>query len=141
MKDARLLLSLTEVIKIVRLASLLSDVLCLSSPKLRLRHGKQLAHLSLLNMTLNLCILSFVLSQVLLLRLPPLLISSSCSSPRESASVFADYSGSHFSVSQPKVLRNRVRGYLYNLHRAACLKESHSLSASSSLPLNFSRRL
>ena len=30
---------------------------------------------------------------------------SGCSSPRESASVFADYLISHFSVSQPKALR------------------------------------
>ena len=49
-----------------------------------------------------------------------------CSSPRESALVYAAYLRSHFSVSQPKALRSRVRGYLSELHRAKCLKESHS---------------
>ena len=34
-----------------------------------------------------------------------------CSSPRESASVYAAYLQSHFSVSQPKTLRSRARGY------------------------------
>ena len=35
-----------------------------------------------------------------------------CSSPRESASVYAAYLKSHFSVPQPKALRSRARGYL-----------------------------
>ena len=38
-----------------------------------------------------------------------------CSSPRESASVYAAYLRSHFSVSQPKTLRSRARGYLSEL--------------------------
>ena len=50
----------------------------------------------------------------------------SCSSPRESASVFAAYLRSHFSVSQPKTLRSRARGYLTELRRATCPVESHS---------------
>ena len=44
-----------------------------------------------------------------------------CSSPRESASVYAAYLRhylSHFSVSQPKALRSRARGYLTELRRA-----------------------
>ena len=49
----------------------------------------------------------------------------SCSSPRESASVYAAYLRSHFSISQPKVLRSRARGYLSELRRATCPKESH----------------
>ena len=50
-----------------------------------------------------------------------------CSSPRESASVYAAYLRSHFSVSQPKVLRSRARGYhLSELRRATCSEESHS---------------
>ena len=36
-----------------------------------------------------------------------------CSSPKESASVYAAYLRSHFSVSQPKALRSRARGYLF----------------------------
>ena len=49
-----------------------------------------------------------------------------CSSPRESASVYAAYLRSHFSVSQPKALRSRARGYLSELRRATCPEESHS---------------
>ena len=49
-----------------------------------------------------------------------------CSSPRESSSVYAAYLRSHFSVSQPKVLRSRARGYLSELRRAMCPVESHS---------------
>ena len=47
-------------------------------------------------------------------------------SPRESASVFAGYLRSHFSVSQPKALRSRARGYLTELRRATCPVEFHS---------------
>ena len=49
-----------------------------------------------------------------------------CSSPRESASVYAAYLRSHFSVSQPKALRSRARNYLSELRRATCPEESHS---------------
>ena len=49
-----------------------------------------------------------------------------CSSSRESASVYAAYLRSHFSISQPKALRSRARGYLSELYRATCLEESHS---------------
>ena len=48
-----------------------------------------------------------------------------CSSPRESASVFADSLRSHFSISQPKALRSRARGYLSKLRRAICPEESY----------------
>ena len=41
-----------------------------------------------------------------------------CSSPRESVSLHAAYLRSHFSVSQPKALRRRARGYLSELRRA-----------------------
>ena len=61
----------------------------------------------------------------------PALSSSSpnfpnCSSPRELALVYAAYLRSHFSVSQPKTLRSRARGYLSQLHHATCLEESCS---------------
>ena len=49
-----------------------------------------------------------------------------CSSSRESASVYAAYLRSHFSVSQSKALRSRARGYLSELRRATCSEESHS---------------
>ena len=58
--------------KIIRLTSLLFDMSRLSLPRPRLRHCRQLALLSLLNLILNLCILSFVLSLVLLPHLPSL---------------------------------------------------------------------
>ena len=51
---------------------------------------------------------------------------SNCSSPQESALVFANYLRSHFSVSQPKALCSRARGYLYELCRATSPEESHS---------------
>ena len=44
----------------------------------------------------------------------------SCSSPRESALVFANYLRYQFSVSQPKAFGSRVRGYLSELGRATC---------------------
>ena len=37
--------------------------------------------------------------------------SPNCSSPRELASVYAAYLRSHFSISQPKALHSRARGY------------------------------
>ena len=49
-----------------------------------------------------------------------------CSSPRISASVYAAYLRSHFSVSQPKALCSRARGWLSELCRASYPVESHS---------------
>ena len=40
--------------------------------------------------------------------------------------VYTAYLRSHFSVSQPKTLRSRARGYLSELRRATCSEESHS---------------
>ena len=62
-----------------------------------------------------------------------------CSSPKESASVFAGYLRFHFSVSQPKVLRSRAGGYPIELCRATCPEESHSSFCFSSPTLNFLR--
>ena len=63
-KDARLLLPLTEVMKIARLTSPLLDVPHLSLP--RLNHGKRLALLFHLSLTLNLYTLFFALLPSLL---------------------------------------------------------------------------
>ena len=49
-----------------------------------------------------------------------------CFFPKESASVYAAYLRSHFSISQPKALRSRARGYLSELCRATCSEDSHS---------------
>ena len=63
--------------------------------------------------------------------------SSNCFSPRESASVYAAYLRSHFSVSQPKALRSKARGYLTELHQATCPVESHSSFCSPFSPAEF----
>ena len=60
-----------------------------------------------------------------------------CSSPRESASVYATYLRSHFFVSQPKTLHSRARGYLSELCRATCPEESHSSFCSLFSPAEF----
>ena len=60
-----------------------------------------------------------------------------CSSPRESASAYAAYLRSHFSVSQPKALRSRAKGYLTELRRATCSVESHSSFCSPFSPAEF----
>ena len=60
-----------------------------------------------------------------------------CSSPRESASVYAAFLRSHFSVSQPKALRSRARGYLTKLRRATWPQESHSSFCSPLSPAEF----
>ena len=49
-----------------------------------------------------------------------------CSSPRESALVYAAYLRYRFPVSRPKALRSTARGYLTELRRATCSVESHS---------------
>ena len=113
-KDLRLLLPLIEVMKIVRLTSLLPDMPRLSLLKPRLWHGRQHAQLSFLNLTRNLCILSSFLSLVLLPNFPPLLTSPT-----------VPLSGSGFGlrrlteislfVSQPKTLCSIARGYLSKL--------------------------
>ena len=99
-KDARLLLPLTEVMKIAMLTSPLLDAPRQSLPRPRLRHGRQLALLSRPNLTLNLYTLFFALSP-------------NCSSPKDSTSVYATYLRSHFCISQPKALRSRARGCLF----------------------------
>ena len=73
-KDARLSLPLTEVMKIARLTSPLLDAPRRSLPRPRLRHGRRLALLFHLSLTLNLYTLFFALSLGLLPRLPSLLI-------------------------------------------------------------------
>ena len=60
-----------------------------------------------------------------------------CSSPRESASVYAAYLTSHFSVSQSKALRSRARDCLTELRRVTCSVESHSSFCSPFSPAEF----
>ena len=60
-----------------------------------------------------------------------------CSSPRESATVYAAYLRSHISVSQQKALRSRARGFLSELRRATRPKGSHSSFCSPFSPAEF----
>ena len=60
-----------------------------------------------------------------------------CSSPSKSASVYAAYLRSHFSVSQPKALRDKGRGYLSKLRRATCPVEYYSSFCSPFSPAEF----
>ena len=78
-KDARLSLPLTEVMKIARLSSPLLDAPRQSSPKLR--HGRRLAVLLPLNQTPKLYTLFFALSLALLPHLPPLQTSPAVALP------------------------------------------------------------
>ena len=59
------------------------------------------------------------------------------SSPRKLASVFTDYLRSHFSVSQPKALSSRARGYLSELRRATWPEEFHLSFCSPFSPAKF----
>ena len=122
MRDVKLSLPLIEVMKFVRLTSSLPDMPHLSSPKPRLRHGRRLACLSLQNLTLNPCTLSFILSLALLHYLFHPLISPIV--PLPGSRLFADYLRFHYSVSQQKALRSRSRSYLSELCRATCPEES-----------------
>ena len=60
-----------------------------------------------------------------------------CSSPRKSASVYAAHLRSHFSVSQPKTLRGKARGYLSEFRRTTCPEESHLSFCSPFFPAEF----
>ena len=74
-KDTRLSLSLTEVMKIARLTSSLLSMPRQSLSRPRMRHRRRLALLFPLGLTLNLYTLFFTPSPALLPRLPPFLIS------------------------------------------------------------------
>ena len=131
MKDARLSLLLTEVIKIARLTSPFPDVPRQSSPRPRLRHGRRFALLSHPNLNLNLYTLlrSIAGSPSSSPNLP------NCSSSR----VYAAYLRSHFSVSHqgPCVVKPEIT--------FSCTAQPRALwsltrpSALLSLSLNFSR--
>ena len=60
-----------------------------------------------------------------------------CSSPRESALVYTAYLRSHLSVSQPKALHSRARGYFSELRRATCPEQSHLSFCSPFSPTEF----
>ena len=135
-KNARLLLPLTEVMRIARFTHPLPNVPRLSLPRPRLRHDRRLALLSRSNLKPK--------SVYSLLRSVAGSYSSSSSStnfpdcsPMESASVYANYLRSHLSVSQPKVLRSRARGYLCELRQATCPENSHSSYCSLFSPAEF----
>ena len=124
-KNAGLSLPLTEGMKIARLTSPPLHVPHQSLPRPRLRHGKRLALLFHLNLTLNVYTLFFALSLALLPCLPPLLTSPTVLLPGNRLWSIP-YLRSHFSISQPKALCSRARGYLSELRQATCTVVSHS---------------
>ena len=131
-KDAGLSLPLTEVMKIARFTSPLLDVPRQSLPRPRLRHGRRLALSPKSNpKSVHSLLRSIAGSSSSSPNFP------NRSSPRESASVYAAYLRSHFSVFQPKALRSRARGYLSKLRRATCSVESHSSFCSPFSPAEF----
>ena len=127
-KNARLLLPLTEVMKIARLTSPLIDAPRQSSPGPKMR---QATCSSLSPKSVHSLLRSIAGSSSFSPNF------SNCSSPRESASVYAAYLRSHFSVSQPKALHSRARGYFSELRRATCPEESHSSFCSPLSPAEF----
>ena len=125
MKDVRLSSPLTETMKIVRLISPLPDLPRLSSPRPRLRHGRQLSlpsHLNLTPKTVYYLLRSVGGSSSLSFSSPNI---PNCSSTKESVSVFVAYLISHFSAFQPKLLPSRARDYLSELRQTMCPEESH----------------
>ena len=131
-KDARLLVQLTEVIKIARLTSPPLDALLQSIIAKAKAKAWQTTCSSLLPKSNP----KYVHSLLRSIAGSSSSSSSSpnfpnCSSPRESASVYAAYLKSDFFVSHPKALRSRARGYLSEIRRATCPVESHSSFCSS----------
>ena len=126
-KDARLLLPLTKVMKIARLTSLSLDAPRQSSPRQRLAWQTTCSSLSPKSNPKSVhSLLCYIAGSPSSPPPPPPPSFPNCSSPKESALVYADYQGSHFSVSLPKALRSRARGNLSELRRATCPVESHS---------------
>ena len=117
-KDARLSLPLTEVMKIARLTSPLLDAPPQSSSRPRLRHGRRFALLFHLSLTLNLYTLFFALSLAHLPRLPLLLTFLTVLLPGNRLR----------SMPLPEIslIRFSARGYLSELRRAMCSEESYS---------------
>ena len=101
-KDARLSLPLTKMMKIARLTSPLFDAPRQSSPRPRRRHGKRLALLFHLNLTLNLYTLFFALSLAHLPRLLPLLTVLLPGNRPEATSL---------SSAEPRALRSPTRPF------------------------------
>ena len=137
-KDARLSLPLTEVMKIARLTSPLLDVPRQSSSAKAKAEAWQTTCSSLSSKSNPKSVHSLLRS----------IVGSSssssfspnfpnCSFSRESASVYAAYLRSHFSVSQPKAPRSRARGHLSELCRATCPVESHWSFCSPFTPAEF----
>ena len=104
-KDARLSLPLTKMMKIARLTSPLFDAPRQSSPRPRRRHGRRLALLFHLNLTLNLYTLFFALSLALLPRLLPLLTFLTVLLPGNRPEATS------LSSAEPRALRSPTRPF------------------------------
>ena len=135
-KNVRLSLLLTEVMKIARLTSPFPDAPRQSSPRPRPRHGRRLALLSHPNQTRKLYTLFFALS---LAHLPPFLISPNCFSTRKSAAVYAAYLRSHFSIFSQKLCVAEPEATSPSSTKPRALRSLTCLSALFSPLLNFLR--
>ena len=124
-KNARLSLLLTEVMKIDRLTSPLLDTPRQSSPRPRRRHGRRLALLFHLSLTLNLYTLFFALSlaHLPLLTFPTVLLQG------------IGFDLCH--VPEIPLFRFSAKGYLSELCHATCSEESHSSFCSPFTPAEF----
>ena len=137
-KDARLSLSLTKVMKIIRLISPLLD----APPLLVIAKTKAETWQTTCSSLSPKSNPKTVYSLFRSIAGSPSSSSSSpnfpnCSSPRDSASVYAAYLRSHFSVSQPKAVRGSSRGYLSELRPATCPEVSHTSFCSPFSPAEF----
>ena len=118
MKDARLLLPLTETMKIARLTSLLLDASGQSSVIAKAKDKAEARQTTCSSLSPKSNPKSVHSLRCSIAGSSSTSSSSTpnfpdCSSPRESASVYATYLGSHFSIFQPKALR------------VTCSEESH----------------
>ena len=124
--------------KIARLTSPHPDVLRQSLPRPRLRHGRRLALLFHPNLTLNLCTFFFTVtcSRSSSSSSPDF---PNCSSSRKSASLYAAYLRSHFSVSQPKAYVAESEAPFLSSAESRAMRNLTRLCALISLLLSFLR--
>ena len=136
-KDARLSLPLTEVMKIARLTSPLLVMPRQSWP--RLRHSIRLALPFHLNLTLNLCTLFFTLLLALLPRLPPLLTFPTVLLPRNRLWSMPLTSNVTFPFLSPRSCVAEPEATSLSFAKPRALWSPTRPFALLSLPLNFMR--
>ena len=138
-KDARLSLPLTEVMKIARLTSLLLDAPRQSSPRPRLRHGRRLALLFHPNQIQNLFTLFFAQSLALLRRLPPFLTSLTVPLPGNRLQSLPLTCDPNFRFLSQRLCVAEPEATFLSSAEPRALRSLTRFFALLSLPLNFSR--